>query len=48
VLICEGVEAIQAGENPRFIEEKLQMLVIQTKKKGKKGKKSAKDDEAEE
>lgn len=40
-LICEGVEAIQAGENPRFIEEKLQMLVIHEKsgKKGKKGKK---------
>ncbi|MEG1477607.1 MAG: MotA/TolQ/ExbB proton channel family protein [Oscillospiraceae bacterium] len=48
VLICEGVEAIQAGENPRFIEEKLQMLVIQSKKKGKKGKKSAKDDDASE
>ena len=32
VLICEGVEAIQAGENPKFIEEKLQMLVIQNKK----------------
>lgn len=39
ILICEGVEAIQAGENPRFIEEKLQMLVLQEKKKGKKGKK---------
>lgn len=47
VLICEGVEAIQAGENPRFIEEKLQMLVIQTKKKGKKGKKSDKDDDSD-
>ena len=42
VLICEGVEAIQSGENPKFIEEKLQMLVIQAKKgKGKKGKKGA-------
>lgn len=41
ILICEGVEAIQAGENPRFIEEKLQMLVLQEKKqkKEKKGKK---------
>lgn len=37
-LICEGVEAIQAGENPKFIEEKLNLLVIQKKKKGKKGK----------
>lgn len=41
VLICEGVEAIQAGENPKFIEEKLQMLVIKNSggksKKGKKG-----------
>lgn len=44
VLICEGVESIQAGENPRFIEEKLQMLVIQSRKKGKKGKADAQDD----
>ena len=37
-LICEGVEAIQAGENPKFIEEKLNLLVQQKKKaKGKKG-----------
>lgn len=27
MLICEGVQAIQAGENPKFIEEKLRMLV---------------------
>lgn len=40
ILICEGVEAIQAGENPRFIEEKLQMLVLQEKKKEKKGKRN--------
>lgn len=46
VLICEGVEAIQAGENPKFIEEKLQMLVIQSKK-GKKGKKGAAPAEGE-
>lgn len=45
VLICEGVEAIQAGENPKFIEEKLQMLVIQAKKKGKKGKKGEAEEE---
>lgn len=46
-LICEGVEAIQAGENPRFIEEKLQMLVLQEggKKKGKKGKGGASEEE---
>lgn len=49
VLICEGVEAIQAGENPKFIEEKLQMLVLQnTKKKGKKGKKGEAAEAAEE
>ncbi len=36
-LICQGVEAIQAGENPKFIEEKLNLLVVQKKKKGKKG-----------
>lgn len=40
-LICEGVEAIQAGENPKFIEEKLNMLVAQKKAKGKKGKEPA-------
>jgi chemotaxis protein MotA len=34
-LICEGVEAIQAGENPKFIEEKLNLLVIQKKKAGR-------------
>ena len=41
-LICEGVEAIQAGENPKFIEEKLNLLIIQ-KKKGKKGKAAAEE-----
>lgn len=34
-IICRGVEAIQAGENPKFIEEKLTMLVKKSKKKGK-------------
>ncbi len=34
-LICEGVEGIQAGENPKFIEEKLNLLVQQNAKKGK-------------
>ncbi len=37
-LICEGVEAIQAGENPKFIEEKLNLLIQQKKGKGKKAK----------
>jgi len=27
MLICEGVQAIQAGENPKFIEEKLTLLL---------------------
>jgi chemotaxis protein MotA len=40
-LVCEGVEAIQAGENPKFIEEKLNMLVAQKGKKGKKAKEAA-------
>ena len=40
VIICEGVEAIQAGENPNFIREKLDKLIIQSK--GKKGKKNKK------
>lgn len=31
-VIAEGVKAIQAGENPRFIEEKL-MLLVQTSKR---------------
>lgn len=46
VLICEGVEAIQAGENPKFIQEKLEKLVIAAKtKKAKKGKKGAQADD---
>ncbi len=40
-LICEGVEAIQAGENPKFIEEKLNLLIQQKKGKGKKAKPAA-------
>lgn len=43
ILICEGVEAIQAGENPRFIEEKLQMLVLQEKSKSQKRKRGKRD-----
>lgn len=38
-LIVVGVEAIQAGENPKFIEEKLNLLVsAKSKGKGKKAK----------
>ena len=35
-IICEGVYAIQAGENPRFIEEKLLLMLekAETKKFG--------------
>lgn len=46
VLICEGVEAIQGGENPKFIEEKLNLLVVQPKKpkKVKGGKAAAKEE----
>lgn len=39
-LIAEGVQAIQAGDNPKFIEEKLiQMIPSTMAAKGKKGKK---------
>jgi len=41
MLVCEGVQAIQAGENPKFIEEKLTMLLADSMKKSK-------DKEAEE
>lgn len=39
MIISEGVQAIQAGENPRFIEEKLTQLLPRNMggKKGKKG-----------
>ncbi len=35
-VIAEGVKAIQAGENPRFIEEKL-LLLVQTSKRASSG-----------
>lgn len=49
-LIAEGVQAIQAGDNPKFIEEKLIQLIpsVQVNSKGKKkgkGKKGDADDE---
>lgn len=47
VLICEGVEAIQAGENPNFIQEKLEKLVVKNKKRQTTGKSSRGDDEGD-
>lgn len=44
MIISEGVQAIQAGENPKFIEEKLTQLLSRSKKKG--GKASANDTSA--
>ncbi len=43
MLICEGVQAIQAGENPKFIGEKLMLLLPANagKKGGKKSKAAA-------
>ena len=38
MIIAEGVQSIQAGDNPRFIEEKLTQLIPGAlAKKGKKG-----------
>lgn len=45
LIIAEGVQAIQAGENPRFIEEKLTQLLPRTKG-GKKGKGAASEADA--
>lgn len=44
VLICEGVEAIQAGENPNFIQEKLEKLVFKSKKRKSTGTAEDNDD----
>lgn len=55
MIICEGVQAIQAGENPKFIEERLAHLLPKGKyplegeeeaEEGKKGKKKAKEPKA--
>lgn len=35
MIICEGVQAIQAGDNPRFIEEKLRQLLPRYKTRGR-------------
>lgn len=43
LIVADGVRAIQAGENPRFIEEKL-LLFVESKKRSaeaKNGKKKA-------
>lgn len=42
MLICEGVQAIQAGENPKFINEKLLLLLPASIGKGGKGSKAEK------
>jgi chemotaxis protein MotA len=53
MLVVEGVMSIQAGENPKFLRERLMTYMAQQdregggKKKGKKGKKG-KEPEAEE
>ncbi|MEG2770023.1 MAG: MotA/TolQ/ExbB proton channel family protein, partial [Oscillospiraceae bacterium] len=39
MIISEGVQSIQAGENPRFIEEKLTQFLSHASAKGGKGKK---------
>jgi chemotaxis protein MotA len=45
MLICEGVQAIQAGENPKFIEEKLTLLLPGSIKNKKKSKESGSENE---
>lgn len=45
-LISEGVQAIQAGDNPKFIEEKLTQLLPKAKA-GKKGRKGAAEAESD-
>ncbi len=42
MIVADGVKAIQAGENPRFIEEKL-LLLVEFKKRGAKGKEAKAD-----
>lgn len=42
MIVADGVKAIQAGENPRFIEEKL-LLLVESKKRGAKGKEAKAD-----
>lgn len=42
MIVADGVKAIQAGENPRFIEEKL-LLLVESKKRSAKGKEAKAD-----
>mgnify|MGYP002585666081 len=47
MIVVEGVQAIQAGDNPKFIEEKLTQLIpgfLAAKGLSKKGKKGKKDE----
>ncbi|MEG1165716.1 MAG: MotA/TolQ/ExbB proton channel family protein [Oscillospiraceae bacterium] len=45
LMVCEGVQAIQSGENPKLIEDKLLHLLPEYRQnKGKKGKKGGGDD----
>jgi chemotaxis protein MotA len=45
LIVSEGVKAIQSGENPRFIEEKL-LLLIESKKRDTKGNEAKADKKA--
>ena len=45
MIVAEGVKAIQAGENPRFIEEKL-LLLIESKKRDPKANEAKADKKA--
>lgn len=45
LIVSEGVKAIQSGENPRFIEEKL-LLIVESKKRDTKGNEAKADKKA--
>lgn len=45
LIVAEGVKAIQSGENPRFIEEKL-LLIVESKKRDTKGNEAKADKKA--
>lgn len=46
MIICEGVQAIQAGENPKFIEERLVQLLPQGKFKQEPGEEGEENESA--
>jgi chemotaxis protein MotA len=46
MLVCEGVQAIQAGENPKFIEEKLTMLLPTNLQDSRKNTKTADEEDS--